>query len=74
MLCWGDNQNGQCGTGFTSSLVAEPTAVAGLDGIDIVDIEAGDRFTCARSSVGDLYCWGGYEDAQGGLRFVLSAP
>lgn len=70
VFCWGGNQHGQCGTGYTSSLVAEPTAVTGFDGIDIVHVEAGDRFTCARSSVGDVYCWGGFEGTQGGLRSI----
>lgn len=54
--CWGDNAQGQLGTGdITPSLT--PVTVTAL-GTDTVDISAGDSHTCAVSSAGGVTCWG----------------
>jgi alpha-tubulin suppressor-like RCC1 family protein len=52
--CWGDNTGGQLGIGSTtdfSSPIGPP-----LNGV--VDVDAGDEFTCAVRYTGTVYCWG----------------
>jgi alpha-tubulin suppressor-like RCC1 family protein len=44
VLCWGNNDNGQCGT---------PTGLSG-----VVSIKAADNFTAALKSDGTVVCWG----------------
>lgn len=60
--CWGQNGNGQLGTGDLVSTF-EPTAVVG--GHAFVEIDASAYLTCALTSVGDAYCWGW--NPEGGL-------
>lgn len=54
--CWGDNRFGQLGDGTTTDRYS-PTAVSGLSQ-DVVDIDAGDKHTCAVLASGTLKCWG----------------
>ncbi|AFA71998.1 putative RCC1 repeat-containing protein kinase [Gordonia polyisoprenivorans VH2] len=55
--CWGDNSNGQLGTGQASSTtVARPAQVKGLPGT-VTDIAIGFYSTCAVAD-GKAYCWG----------------
>jgi hypothetical protein len=57
--CWGRNDTGQLGDGsFTDRLA--PVQVQGLS--DIVQIDAGERHTCAlqgNGTFGDISCLGG---------------
>jgi alpha-tubulin suppressor-like RCC1 family protein len=57
--CWGNNANGQLGEG--SALPAfrtTPVPVAGL-GSSVVAVTAGEMHTCASTSAGAVFCWGG---------------
>ena len=58
--CWGRNQDGELGRGFTSTWEA-PARVPGLG--DVVEVAVGQRVTCARHAGGTISCWGddGYE-------------
>ncbi len=61
--CWGQNDNGQLGTGtFSPQPVAIPTAVVGLPaGYRALDLELGYLQTCALVEAGStrgVYCWG----------------
>ena len=61
VFCWGKNDKGQLGTGGGSS--SQPVAVvksggSALSGKEIVDVSAGDDFTCALASDGKVACWG----------------
>jgi alpha-tubulin suppressor-like RCC1 family protein len=53
--CWGDNEDGQLGTGNTTNADV-PTAVLG--GLQFKAISAGYRHTCAITIAGAAYCWG----------------
>jgi alpha-tubulin suppressor-like RCC1 family protein len=55
VVCWGQNNEGQVGTGVTS-VSAPPTTVPGLTGA--VQVAAGSTHTCARLGTGAIRCWG----------------
>jgi alpha-tubulin suppressor-like RCC1 family protein len=54
--CWGDNLFGQLGRGVAGPPDWRPAPVVGLD--DVVSIDAGSSFTCARRREGTVSCWG----------------
>lgn len=55
--CWGANQRGQLGPDVAlGGEAVAPTTVPGLTGI--VEIRAGQTFTCARTRAGAVLCWG----------------
>ena len=73
--CWGDNGYGQLGnSSYTDSdePVAVTTASTPLDGKTIVDISAGNGFTCAVTSDGKVACWGYNSNGQLGYGDVTS--
>ena len=53
--CWGQNTQGQCGSMNTAGDVGF-TLVQGVS--DVVEVSAGAAQTCARTSTGDVWCWG----------------
>jgi alpha-tubulin suppressor-like RCC1 family protein len=55
--CWGANSSGQAGqpAGSTPTVVS-PLAVAGL--ADVAEIQAGEKYTCARKNDRTVECWG----------------
>jgi alpha-tubulin suppressor-like RCC1 family protein len=53
--CWGDNTDGELGTGDRFDATA-PVAVSG--GIRFLTIDAGVGFTCGLATTGRVYCWG----------------
>ncbi len=61
VFCWGDNQYGQLGLGGSSPFldVLTPTQVptASLPG-GVRQLAAGETFTCAAMTDGNLRCWG----------------
>ena len=56
LYCWGDGSNGRFGDG-SAKIYRTPILVDGL-GQDIDLIVAGDYHLCARSSAGEIFCWG----------------
>jgi alpha-tubulin suppressor-like RCC1 family protein len=56
VVCWGQNNSGECGVGSTSTIQA-PTAVAGLAST-VTKISASFRHTCAVLGNGSVQCWG----------------
>jgi len=65
LLCWGDNSNGQLGTGNTSSSYI-PIEVVELNS-DISNVSLGGFHTCAIDILSQLYCWGYNSYGQLGL-------
>jgi len=56
--CWGSNGGGMLGAGDTSvHISAVPRLVIG--GLKFTTISAGFHHTCAVTTTGDAYCWGG---------------
>ncbi|AKF04179.1 hypothetical protein DB32_001328 [Sandaracinus amylolyticus] len=55
--CWGRNQYGQLGDGTQTDRSAA-VSVAGLTDAVEIDLD-GVGYTCARTTSGDVYCWGG---------------
>ena len=60
--CWGANRDGgdhpigQLGDGTTISRL---TPVAVLRGLAFAEVYAARHFTCGRTTIGRIYCWGG---------------
>jgi alpha-tubulin suppressor-like RCC1 family protein len=67
--CWGDNSNGQLGTGAVGGpqscthdpnpavpCSTSPTAVVG--GLRFASVSAGGDYTCGITTGGVTYCWG----------------
>ena len=55
--CWGDNTDGQIGTGSVSPDFVPPKAIVNPP-LNAVHVAAGDRFTCALTSAQTVRCWG----------------
>ncbi len=68
LSCWGRGTKGQLGSGLWRDEVT-PTPVALPASIALVDIATADQHTCARTTTGDVYCWGGL-NARGELGVV----
>ena len=69
VYCWGESTDGQLGNGATLPDVnAIPVAVGLPAGVRATAITAGDGFSCAVTSAGGVYCWGGDTDG------ALGAP
>ncbi len=59
--CWGDNPYGELGQGHTQSIGDDETPVAAplvSLAAAAVDVQAGDRMTCALLVTGAVQCWG----------------
>jgi len=54
--CWGSNNVGQLGVGFTSTPSSAPVLVADLS--DVVAIAVGEQHSCALVAIGAVFCWG----------------
>ena len=73
--CWGDNWEGELGSGqlgneFDSSV---PVKVSGID--DAVGVSSGDWHTCAVHTSGAVSCWGDGQDSnQFGQLFATAVP
>ncbi len=57
--CWGDNRSGQLAMPQSMPVNTVPRVIdIPLTGDPWVQVVAGSRFTCARSTAGRLFCWG----------------
>ena len=69
-LCWGDNQQGQTGSGRLGGMEWAPVAV-GRDALLVdeyfLSLAAGGQHNCGLSSLGKAYCWGANASGQLGL-------
>jgi len=58
LFSWGSNQHGQCGLGYTSIGVTEPTEITALKGVNIIQVASGESHTMALDSDLNVYTWG----------------
>ncbi|MEM0324784.1 MAG: DUF2341 domain-containing protein, partial [Candidatus Aenigmatarchaeota archaeon] len=56
IMCWGRNNYGQLGIGYTSDPIPYPQPVIGID--SAIAISSGYYHTCALLSNGSIMCWG----------------
>ena len=63
LYCWGWNGSGQLGDGTTTNRWT-PVAVQAPAGVVLSGVSAGEAHTCARSTAGPVYCWGGNGSGQ----------
>ncbi|MCB1197687.1 MAG: hypothetical protein KDK51_04880 [Deltaproteobacteria bacterium] len=63
LFCWGDNSSGQLGTGNNVDITSKDTLILS----NILQVSAGDDFTCALNELGKVYCWGDNTDGQLGV-------
>ncbi len=68
--CWGSNANGQAAQAMAMTMVNNPAAVMGVDSIE--QVVAGDNFSCARRTGGQVFCWGDNMAGQLGRGTVAS--
>jgi len=83
VVCWGSNRRGEIGDGmmdghsvctFGATSIdcsSTPVAVTGVTGA--AEITAGFKHTCARTTAGEVFCWGFNEFKQIGNGTVLDA-
>jgi alpha-tubulin suppressor-like RCC1 family protein len=55
--CWGFNGGGACGNGTFDEFILSPVPVTGLSS-GVLNISAGDNFSCAVTGAGAAQCWG----------------
>ena len=71
MKCWGQNDEGQLGTGNTTESLF-PSALGSLT--EVVQVVAASRFTCSRQKSGQVNCWGANTLGQLGTGSPNAAP
>jgi hypothetical protein len=67
VFCLGANRTGQLGDGTIINRYLTSAVVSGLTA-DVTEISSGNYHTCASTSSGALYCWGGNEYGEVGVR------
>jgi alpha-tubulin suppressor-like RCC1 family protein len=72
LYAWGDNLNGQFGTGGATGSLAP--VLVGDDGVGWIAGDPGNQFTLARRSNGTLWSWGDNAAGQLGNGTLLTAP
>lgn len=63
--CWSRNFAGGLGDGTTTDRPTPVEVDQTVDsGISLVQVVAGNRYTCGVTAAGDVYCWGKNDDGQ----------
>ena len=74
--CWGDNRQGQLGSGSDGTALpmsANPMSVSGL--VDASAIALGDTHSCAlQGRIGAVFCWGGINLVNWGTQVMVPRP
>jgi len=67
VACWGANTSGQLGTGGPRDALATPQMVSFQWPSAIIQLVAGESYTCALLMNDEVYCWGDNHGGQLGL-------
>ena len=62
VYCWGRNDDGQIGSGSTSTVFTNPTQVSDIT--NAIDVSLGYSYSCATLSDGKVKCWGKNDKGQ----------
>ena len=73
LVCWGDNTYGELGTNTTSANPVLTPSTSPYIPYNMVEVSAGNGFTCARNGVG-IYCWGNNPQGQLGIGSTMNQP
>jgi len=65
-VCWGENRDGQLGTGSGPARASAGQPVAIPNGESLEQVTAGGDHTCALTTSGKAYCWGKNSFGQNG--------
>ncbi|WP_413559941.1 Ig-like domain-containing protein [Bdellovibrio sp. HCB209] len=73
LKCWGNNANGQLGTGLSGASYDKitPTIIDGSN--QYIDVTAGNSHTCAITTTNDLKCWGASGSGQAGVGYTSTS-
>lgn len=71
--CWGSGLQGQLGTGQATAASRAAVATAPIPKT-VLDVGAGDQFSCARTYGGTGYCWGDNTSGAGGTGSASNSP
>ena len=71
LKCWGRNSSGELGIGNTTDQLT-PALVGTFGSGQVTDISAGQHFSCALDSGGDVYCWGGNTKGELGIGNLIN--
>ncbi|HVX41495.1 MAG TPA: hypothetical protein VHB25_18155 [Gemmatimonadaceae bacterium] len=70
LFCWGSNDRGQLGNGSLASGGGSLVRVFSLRA-PVASVAAGQQRTCARTTIGTVYCWGAvWIDRENGLEMT----
>lgn len=73
LFCWGANDRGQLGNG-TSGVGGQSIGRVSMPA-PVASVSAGQERTCARTTVGSVYCWGAiWTKRESGLEVTRSQP
>lgn len=72
LFCWGNAANGALGPDVALTQSAVPTKIP--DVTNVVEVALGESHGCARTSSGEVWCWGGNEYGQRGDSAPADAP
>ena len=75
VMCWGRNTRGESGSGSVAA-TTPPSIVRKTDNTPLtglVEVQAGDCFTCGRDAAGVVWCWGCNDAGELG-RGTFTAP
>lgn len=67
LVCWGNNEYGQLGTGSAGGYESEPSLLSGIS--NVTAVTTGVDYTCATTTGSKVYCWGANLSGQLGVGY-----
>eukprot|EP01126_Amoeba_proteus_P041083 TRINITY_DN4409_c0_g1_i2.p1 TRINITY_DN4409_c0_g1~~TRINITY_DN4409_c0_g1_i2.p1 ORF type:complete len:345 (+),score=72.81 TRINITY_DN4409_c0_g1_i2:571-1605(+) len=59
VFSWGTHLDGECGQGWSEEIISSPTPIKfGLEGVNVLGISSGLKFSLALTTTGDVFSWG----------------